>query len=433
MFYLESIFGSVLQLTIFFIAAKIMQNLHYTRKDYTWIALIAISSWFMYLIANKFALIYICICALFFLYRKQKALSIFTIIILILIHFVSNFIALWLTFSLKKHSNISEFVEFSVYALIFATLPLLGAWIVKVLLEKLSNTYLYKSKYFLSILSVFIIITFSLLYHYTPKEVETSGSLESFRLIAIIYIIFSLIMALGVTLISITVIREVRYKRNIKEMEDYYNYTLKIEGINNEMRKFRHDYINILSTMSEYIRERDMEGLETYFNEQIVPLKDNLQSNAIKLSGIENLKVREIKGLLTTKILQAQEKNIHISIEVSDPITEINMNIIELSRAIGIILDNAIEASDDIDDAMIQIAFIKTDNAVNIIFMNKCAPDIPKVHTLFKESFSTKGKNRGLGLSTLKEITDSTTNVLLDTTIENNYFIQKIEILNDNI
>ncbi|RTX78075.1 accessory regulator AgrC, partial [Staphylococcus gallinarum] len=33
---------------------------------------------------------------------------------------------------------------------------------------------------------------------------------------------------------------------------------------------------------------------------------------------------------------------------------------------------------------------------------------------------------------TLKELTDTTSNVLLDTTIDNNYFIQKVEILNSN-
>lgn len=62
--------------------------------------------------------------------------------------------------------------------------------------------------------------------------------------------------------------------------------------------------------------------------------------------------------------------------------------------------------------------------------MNKCKEDMPRIHELFQERFSTKGENRGLGLSTLKEITDSTENVLLDTTIENGYFIQKVEIIN---
>ena len=61
--------------------------------------------------------------------------------------------------------------------------------------------------------------------------------------------------------------------------------------------------------------------------------------------------------------------------------------------------------------------------------MNKCAPDTPQVHHLFKEGYSTKGENRGLGLATLKEITDTTSNVLLDTVIDNGYFVQKVEIL----
>lgn len=110
------------------------------------------------------------------------------------------------------------------------------------------------------------------------------------------------------------------------------------------------------------------------------------------------------------------------------------MPIINLSRIIGILLDNAIEASEKIeDDPLIRIAFIKNeDDSVMFIIMNKCKPDMPRVHTLFQENYSTKGKNRGLGLSNLKEITDATSNVLLDTTIDNNYFIQKVEILNSN-
>ena len=55
-------------------------------------------------------------------------------------------------------------------------------------------------------------------------------------------------------------------------------------------------------------KENDMDGLKTYFNDNIVPMKDNLQMNSIKINGTDNLKVRAIKGLVTTKILQAQEK-----------------------------------------------------------------------------------------------------------------------------
>ena len=120
------------------------------------------------------------------------------------------------------------------------------------------------------------------------------------------------ILLMGIMVLSVVILvmsnftlREMRYKRNVKEIEAYYEYTLRIESINNEMRKFRHDYVNILTTLSDYIREDDMPGLRKYFNENIVPMKDKLKTRSIKMNGIEKLKVREIKGLITK--IKAQE------------------------------------------------------------------------------------------------------------------------------
>lgn len=296
------------------------------------------------------------------------------------------------------------------------------AFSVQILLKKLMQSYLSINKTYLTIISLVLVLSFIILYVYSQIPNINNSSLKMYGLIFIGIILFFTVL---IIFISNYMIKELRYKRNMEEIETYYEYTLQIESINNEMRKFRHDYVNILTTMSEYIREDDMPGLRQYFNENIVPMKDNLQMKSIKINGTENLKVRAIKGLVTTKILQAQEKNIPISIEVPELVEHIEMNTIDLSRIIGIITDNAIEASEALEDALIRIAFINTDSSVMFIVMNKCKEDMPRIHELFQERFSTKGENRGLGLSTLKEITDSTENVLLDTTIENGYFIQK--------
>lgn len=301
------------------------------------------------------------------------------------------------------------------------------AFSVQILLKKLMQSYLSINKTYLTIISLVLVLSFIILYVYSQIPNINNSSLKMYGLIFIGIILFFTVL---IIFISNYMIKELRYKRNMEEIETYYEYTLQIESINNEMRKFRHDYVNILTTMSEYIREDDMPGLRQYFNENIVPMKDNLQMKSIKINGTENLKVRAIKGLVTTKILQAQEKNIPISIEVPELVEHIEMNTIDLSRIIGIITDNAIEASEALEDALIRIAFINTDSSVMFIVMNKCKEDMPRIHELFQERFSTKGENRGLGLSTLKEITDSTENVLLDTTIENGYFIQKVEIIN---
>ncbi|WP_322560300.1 quorum-sensing sensor histidine kinase AgrC, partial [Staphylococcus haemolyticus] len=337
-----------------------------------------------------------------------------------------NFVTV-ITFVLFENYLNTKFLIFIVYITIFSSFSILFGVFFRFLLNKLKQSYLSINKTYLTIISLVLILSFIILYVYSQTPKLDTSSLKMYGLIFIGIILFFTVL---IIFISNYMIKELRYKRNMEEIETYYEYTLQIESINNEMRKFRHDYVNILTTMSEYIREDDMPGLRQYFNENIVPMKDNLQMKSIKINGTENLKVRAIKGLVTTKILQAQEKNIPISIEVPELVEHIEMNTIDLSRIIGIITDNAIEASEALEDALIRIAFINTDSSVMFIVMNKCKEDMPRIHELFQERFSTKGENRGLGLSTLKEITDSTENVLLDTTIENGYFIQKVEIIN---
>ncbi|MCC3662344.1 GHKL domain-containing protein [Staphylococcus haemolyticus] len=340
--------------------------------------------------------------------------------------FFSNFLGFLFVVLVENHTQ-NYAIIFLSYIVIFFTISLGLAFSVQILLKKLMQSYLSINKTYLTIISLVLVLSFIILYVYSQIPNINNSSLKMYGLIFIGIILFFTVL---IIFISNYMIKELRYKRNMEEIETYYEYTLQIESINNEMRKFRHDYVNILTTMSEYIREDDMPGLRQYFNENIVPMKDNLQMKSIKINGTENLKVRAIKGLVTTKILQAQEKNIPISIEVPELVEHIEMNTIDLSRIIGIITDNAIEASEALEDALIRIAFINTDSSVMFIVMNKCKEDMPRIHELFQERFSTKGENRGLGLSTLKEITDSTENVLLDTTIENGYFIQKVEIIN---
>ncbi|HHW6951375.1 TPA: quorum-sensing sensor histidine kinase AgrC [Staphylococcus aureus] len=383
------------QLVILFTVAKFISFVKFNLRDYFIIVGIIIPTMFLYYFYGSRAVLIPTFSSIIFLFFKLKYYAIVTILVTMIIMYLSNFATVGLFLTLRKYTTDPAIL-----------LPL----------------------YILSFSSVSLFATFAFFYIYSTNTSSNGDSLIPYALVFIGLIIF---ISVVILIMSLFTLKEMKYKRNQEEIETYYEYTLKIEAINNEMRKFRHDYVNILTTLSEYIREDDMIGLRAYFNKNIVPMKDNLQMNAIKLNGIENLKVREIKGLITTKILRAQEMNIPISIEIPDEVSSINLNMIDLSRSIGIILDNAIEASTEIDDPIIRVAFIESENSVTFIVMNKCADDIPRIHELFQESFSTKGEGRGLGLSTLKEIADNADNVLLDTIIENGFFIQKVEIINN--
>ena len=418
---------NLFQSFLLFLIAKIILDIKYNLRDYLIIFAIIIPSAFLYYFFGSFLLLFLLISCVIFLYLKVKLYSILAVLSSAILMFLSNFIGFFISIFLRFYISNTILVAIS-YTIFFSFISIILGYSFKFLFKRLKKSYLAINKTYLLVISIVLVSSFMILSTYSqiPKSSETT--LKGYALIFISILLF---FAIVIILISINTLREMRYKQSLEEIETYYEYTLQIESINNEMRKFRHDYVNILTTMSEYIRENDMDGLKTYFNDNIVPMKDNLQMNSIKINGTDNLKVRAIKGLVTTKILQAQEKNIPISIEVPELIDHIEMNTVDLSRIIGIIIDNAIEASEELEDALIRIAFINVETSVMFIVMNKCKEDMPKIHELFQDSFSTKGDNRGLGLTTLKDITDTTENVLLDTTIENGYFVQKVEIINN--
>lgn len=411
------------QLVILFTVAKFISFVKFNLRDYFIIVGIIIPTMFLYYFYGSRAVLIPTFSSIIFLFFKLKYYAIVTILVTMIIMYLSNFATVGLFLTLTDPA-----ILLPLYILSFSSVSLLATYLVRISLKKFKKSYLSLNKTYMIIISFVLFATFAFFYIYSTNTSSNGDSLIPYALVFIGLIIF---ISVVILIMSLFTLKEMKYKRNQEEIETYYEYTLKIEAINNEMRKFRHDYVNILTTLSEYIREDDMIGLRAYFNKNIVPMKDNLQMNAIKLNGIENLKVREIKGLITAKILRAQEMNIPISIEIPDEVSSINLNMIDLSRSIGIILDNAIEASTEIDDPIIRVAFIESENSVTFIVMNKCADDIPRIHELFQESFSTKGEGRGLGLSTLKEIADNADNVLLDTIIENGFFIQKVEIINN--
>ncbi|HHE1354062.1 TPA: quorum-sensing sensor histidine kinase AgrC [Staphylococcus aureus] len=414
------------QLVILFTVAKFISFVKFNLRDYFIIVGIIIPTMFLYYFYGSRAVLIPTFSSIIFLFFKLKYYAIVTILVTMIIMYLSNFATVGLFLTLRKYTT--DPILLPLYILSFSSVSLLATYLVRISLKKFKKSYLSLNKTYMIIISFVLFATFAFFYIYSTNTSSNGDSLIPYALVFIGLIIF---ISVVILIMSLFTLKEMKYKRNQEEIETYYEYTLKIEAINNEMRKFRHDYVNILTTLSEYIREDDMIGLRAYFNKNIVPMKDNLQMNAIKLNGIENLKVREIKGLITAKILRAQEMNIPISIEIPDEVSSINLNMIDLSRSIGIILDNAIEASTEIDDPIIRVAFIESENSVTFIVMNKCADDIPRIHELFQESFSTKGEGRGLGLSTLKEIADNADNVLLDTIIENGFFIQKVEIINN--
>lgn len=213
-----------------------------------------------------------------------------------------------------------------------------------------------------------------------------------------------------------------------KELKTLTVYNENLESLYTDMRKFRHDYVNILSSMAGYIEDDDMAGLKEYFNKKIIPLGTDMNDKDIKIGLLHNIRIKEIKGVILTKIIQAQELGLEVIIDIAEIIEEVNLDVIDLSRCIGILIDNALEATVLCEKGKLEIGFIKRNNSVMVVIVNSVVTEVPPIHKIFQKGFSTKGENRGLGLSTLREILSKYPKVSLDTVIEDNKFSQILEI-----
>jgi len=181
--------------------------------------------------------------------------------------------------------------------------------------------------------------------------------------------------------------------------------------------------------MSEYINNRDMNALESYFNDNIMRVSQEIRDNDFKMRGLSEIKIPEVKGLVSSKLITAQEKGIDVVFECPNEIHYLNMDSVLLCRCIGIILDNAIEAAEEVEKGIIRVGFVELEQSVSFVVWNTFSDTGHKLFQYFEKGFSTKGENRGLGLNSLKKMVDQENMTQLDTVIEDGFFKQEIVIL----
>ncbi|HCT9607549.1 TPA: GHKL domain-containing protein, partial [Enterococcus faecalis] len=245
-----------------------------------------------------------------------------------------------------------------------------------------------------------------------------------------------LTLYLVVSLISFIVyLSSLKNKYDIQQKETEYlenqRYMEAMEKQFKEIRKFRHDYKNILNSLEDFIVSGDYESLNDYYFSKIKKVSKCIDQNGFKLEAIGNIRVREVKSLLVSKLISTQEKGMDVQLEVTEPIEELAIDSISLVRILGIFLDNSIEEIEFLGEGKLVIAVYKDASAVHIIIQNSCRKNLPKFHLLKQRGFSLKGTDRGMGLSNVQELLQSLNNVQLATSISDGWFTQKLTIENN--
>ena len=241
----------------------------------------------------------------------------------------------------------------------------------------------------------------------------------------VLYFLFTISMIL---IVLHTTRKNYEAQKKVEYLENLNEYTKNLEMVYNNLRSFRHDYINIMASLAAYIDEKKYEELGAFFYEHILPMQKNLTQKNGALNNLLNVNILELKSILYTKLLLAVNQDIEVNIDIPDQIDSIHMDPVDLTRMLGIYLDNAIEACLETEHPVIHFHLGKMNQDIVFIISNSFIDKGLSLDQMLKKEVTTKGAGHGIGLYNVSEILNRYNNIYHETLIKEGLFIQQFQI-----
>lgn len=212
------------------------------------------------------------------------------------------------------------------------------------------------------------------------------------------------IMGLGM-FIALWLSTENEKKHKDKEIQMYELYNKTFEEAINTIRERQHEFdnhINAIKCLQVTINnQNDLVKAQNEYCDRI--LNENTFNSLLKLK-----KEPILSGFLYSKFMSAKDQGISITHEIHVIEFKKKIEITDLVEIIGILFDNAVEAlieGVDIEKRIVVKILQEDKGRVSIEIANRSRRYLnSEIEKFCSYGYSTKGDNRGIGLSRVKEI-----------------------------
>ena len=363
------------------------------------------------------SILFIIISLYFSIFKKDISNSVYYTIVYELPVFICEIIISVVFVSIFK-INISGYEKFQFSLLIFSICNCLMVYLlskIKVLnksIQKLNLIISKNQKDWVYIIIIIILLSFLIVFN---KNNLGSGINYYINAGMVIFIIASFVYV-------------IYNKFQMQAIEDKYNesmeYVLRYEKIINEQGKKNHEYNNQLMVIKGYINKP--ERLSEYLDEVIGEHKTG-QNYTVKQLGF--LPDGGVKGLLYHKLSKMEDNNIKYYLYVDQNLKDKDIESFDLktyrdlTKLLGVFLDNAIDAALKSEEKEIEVELKDKDDCLLLTISNTYDKntDINKVG---KSGFTTKGVGHGFGLSIVKDIAKTNSEIETFSSKESDKFIQ---------
>lgn len=321
---------------------------------------------------------------------------------------------------------------------------------------QIQNTLIYR--YPIMLIMYITIFLLSLLLKTLKKNKIIFDNIDSYRkrllIINLIFIIimiatqfylftfYSNVLPLYITLVSLiclisysivtfySIIKSATLEITQRDLEQSELHNKSLELLYNNVSAFKHDFSNIITAFGGYIYTKNMDGLERYYDRIVDECHINNNLSTLNPKIINNPAVYNI---LATKYYKADELGITINLQIFINLNDLKIDIYDFCRMLGILLDNAIEASSQCNEKTIniEIADIKVRKYQSIMIENTYNNKDIDISKISEKGYTTKTedtKSHGIGLWQVSKIIKKYNNMILDTSNNDKFFKQEIII-----
>lgn len=243
------------------------------------------------------------------------------------------------------------------------------------------------------------------------------------------YYINILFLILSIGIITLVIKKELKTEQLQEINSQMLNYVTKYEKIITEQGKANHEFKNQLMVIKGYAKMNDSKKLIDYLDSITDDAKKTHSSYLI--SQLNNFPDGGIKGLLYYKLSTMEDMNISYDINVGNGVkrklSSLETNMYKnITKVLGVLLDNAIEASSKSKNKKILIITKKSDDKIIFSIYNTYTGkiDLNKIGT----GYTTKGKGRGYGLRLVEDIISTNHSFDINRYLEDNYYVTDLTV-----
>lgn len=216
--------------------------------------------------------------------------------------------------------------------------------------------------------------------------------------------------------------------RIVSEYDQLLKYVNKYEKVVEDKSKRQHEYKNQLVLIKGMINKTNKKAIE-YIDSLYEEEKDD--SNLEMLKKLQYLPSGGLKGLIYYKLEDMKDKKINVFVDISPKVKNVKVNkkldsnLKDISKVIGVYLDNAIEASVHSKEKYIvlEIYLDKDEWVFSLSNTYKGEIDLNRID---KEGYTTKGSGKGYGLSLVKDIIEHNSDLRQERELRGIYYTQKL-------